>query len=468
MLRQPAPAGGLRLSRRGFFGITAAAGGAAFLTACSDGADAPGSPESLDAVVVGAGIAGLAAAQVLTGAGKRYVVLEARDRVGGRIWTSSAWPDAPVDLGASWIHGTDGNPVYEQITRAEIGTAVFDVGSADGAGSSVLYAPNGTRLDEDRRSGRVDRVIAGLENLVADAPDLAISAALARLPARTQDLLADPDVLAGLTGYVADYGATPDELALAAFDEDDSLPGSQRVVPGGYGQVTERLAAGVPIRLRTVVTEIGWGSGGPVVVRAGGQVWTAPRAIVTVPLGVLKAGGVRFDPPLPAQHQRAVDVLGMGRYEKLVLRFDAPFWDDVDQITIAVPPGAPFADWYNMARVSGQPVLMALNGGAAAAALDGLPAQRQAELAAEVLRGVYGQRYRSPAAVQASGWWADEFSRGSYSFTAVGSGEDDRTALRAPIDGRLWLAGEAQHPSWHSTVHGAYASGRSAAEQVCA
>jgi monoamine oxidase len=133
---------------------------------------------------------------------------------------------------------------------------------------------------------------------------------------------------------------------------------------------------------------------------------------------------------------------------------------------VAGRPGRPFTGWYNLNRVAGRPALMAINGGAAAAAVEGLPADRQAALATEVLAGVYRGRFRPPVAWQASGWWTDEFSRGSYSFTAVGSGTADREALAEPVDGRLWLAGEATHPSLHSTVHGAWLSGRAAAERA--
>ena len=97
-----------------------------------------------------------------------------------------------------------------------------------------------------------------------------------------------------------------------------------------------------------------------VALEAGGQRWIADAVIVTVPLGVLKAGTIRFDPPLPEDHQRAIEAIGFGRYEKLILQFDEPFWDDVDQISVA-RSGA-FTNWYNLKRVTGQPVLMALNG----------------------------------------------------------------------------------------------------------
>lgn len=414
-------------------------------------------------LVVGAGIAGLAAARHAVHRGRRVVVLEARDRVGGRIWTSTRWPDAPVDLGASWIHGTDGNPVYGEITRLGLQTAVFDVGSYDGAGSMVLYSADGARLDADRVDDQVSEALSRLEDVAEDRPDKALSAGIDTLPAA----LRTPGVLGGLTDIAADYGATPQQLALSALDEDDGYPGAQRILPGGYGQLTDRLADGLDIRLSTPVTEVSLRNPDRVEVRAGDKTWTAAKVIVTVPLGVLQAGALRFDPPLPEPHRRAVDALGFGRFEKLVLRFDTAFWDDADQIQIAGAPGTPFAGWYNLHRVTGVPLLMALNGGAAATALDGMAPDRRAALAADTLARIYPGRFRAPVAAQSSDWGADEFSRGSYSFTAVGSGEDDREALGEPIGDRLWLAGEAVQPQWHSTVHGAWISGAAAARQAC-
>jgi hypothetical protein len=141
-----------------------ALGGAAALSGCAQEESGAGDPSpseppsgdrSVDVLVIGAGIAGLAAAQHVVGAGRRCAVLEARDRVGGRIWTSGAWSDAPVDLGASWVHGTDGNPVYDEINRLGITTTVFDVGSFEGAGSAEYYAPDGKTVGRrrDRRAG---------------------------------------------------------------------------------------------------------------------------------------------------------------------------------------------------------------------------------------------------------------------------------------------------------------------------
>lgn len=422
----------------------------------------------VDVAVIGAGIAGLAAAGALAAAGRRCVVLEARDRVGGRIWTSNAWADLPVDLGASWIHGTEGNPVYAEATRLGIPTTVFDVGSADGAGSVEYYSPDGTELDATEIEAGSAEVLGYLEGIAdsRDAGRRSLQAALDQLPPGLDAVAREPVVAAALSDYAGDFGASPQDLALRALDEDDSFPGPQRVFPGGYGELTRRLAEGLPVRLNTPVTAISLRDAGHVLIDTAAGRWRAKKVIVTVPLGVLKSGAVQFDPPLPEPHRRAIDAIGFGRFEKLVLRFDSAFWDDDDQIQVAGRPGQPFSGWYNLNRVAGRPALMALNGGAAAAAIDGMPLDRQRALAAEVLAGVYRDRFRPPVGAQASAWWADEYSRGSYSFTAVGSGPGDREALAEPVEGRLWLAGEAVHEEQHSTVHGAWLSGRAAAEQV--
>ena len=462
------PGPGAPLSRRRILLGATSLGAVAGLASCARHAPTvPAGDHAVDVLVIGAGIAGLAAAHALTSSDQRCVVLEARDRVGGRIWTSRRWPDLPVDLGASWIHGTDRNPIFDEANRFGIATTVFDVGSFDGTGSSVYYSDNGTQLDEDAVEDRSARVIAALERAADTKASgrTSLREAIDALPAPLRELTREPAVAAALTDYAGDYGATPDALALSALDEEDSFPGAQRVFPGGFGQLADRMAEGVAVRLNTPVTAVRLREDQVLVDAAGGQ-WTAAKVIVTVPLGVLKSGAIQFDPPLPRRHAEAIDRLGVGRFEKLVLKFDSAFWDDVDQIQVVDAPGAPFSGWYNLNRAVGHPALMALNGGAAAAAVGGVPVQRQAALASELLVGIYPGRFRPPLDAQATDWWADEFSRGSYSFTAVGSGERDREALGEPIGGRLWLAGEALHPTLHSTVHGAWLSGQSAASQA--
>ncbi|MFM8598973.1 MAG: flavin monoamine oxidase family protein [Mycobacterium sp.] len=458
------------LTRRRLLTGAAAVGAVSVLGGCAreqnSGPPDPGGGD-LDVIVVGAGIAGLAAARTLSRAGLRVVVLEARGRAGGRIWTSTEWPDLPIDLGASWIHGRDGNPIYDLSREYGLATAVFDVGSLEGSGSEARYSAQGAPISgtaQQQLDTAINAVLGPLEDAAEEpgAGDISMSAGIDALPEAAD---AGPAVTAELTEIAGDYGATPQQLSLAALTEDDSYPGPQLVFPGGYGQLTAKLAEGVPIRFDTAVSEVSLSEPGRVVIRAGADTWTARAVIVTVPLGVLKAGAIRFTPALPTDHQRAIERLGFGRYEKLVLRFPDAFADDVDQIQIA-DAGAPFTNWYNLQRFTGEPALMALNGGGAAATIEAMTVGQQTDQAVAMLRRVYGERLSPPTAAQASSWWSDEFSRGSYSFTAVGSGEQDRVALGAAVDGRLWLAGEACHPTLHSTVHGAWLSGKEAAEQA--
>ena len=158
----------------------------------------PGLPgeRAVDVAVVGAGIAGLAAADILTRAGVSCVVLEARDRVGGRIWTSAEWPDLPIDLGASWIHGTAGNPIYREAERLGIPTAVFDVGSFEGSGTVQYYTPDGTPIGADDFDAQVGRVVERLERTAGadEAGRTSLRSAIDALPPGLQDLARRPAV----------------------------------------------------------------------------------------------------------------------------------------------------------------------------------------------------------------------------------------------------------------------------------
>ncbi|HYN31598.1 MAG TPA: FAD-dependent oxidoreductase [Ilumatobacteraceae bacterium] len=306
-------------------------------------------------VIVGAGAAGLAAARVLTDRGHRVLVLEGRDRIGGRVHTRTIG-GAPVDLGASWIHGVSGNPLTELADAAGISRQASDFDSVvvrDATGNTV--DDGALELAEARLYDAIDG--ADPTEFIGDLVDgagVSLSAA--------ERLILE---YARSTEIDHEFGVDPRRLDIAAIDEGDELDGGDAVVPGGMIQILNALTGGYETRIDTVVRRIALAADAVDVGLDGGEVLSADRVLVTVPLGVLQAGDIAFDPPLPAGNQGAIDRLGMGVLEKVVVRFDEPFWDRSVEF-LGFVGTARFTEWLNLVPINGEPVLVALIGGAVA------------------------------------------------------------------------------------------------------
>lgn len=412
--------------------------------------------QSLPVLVIGAGMAGLAAARVLADRGVPVQLIEARGRIGGRVATSRSWADLPVDLGASWIHGTRGNPLTE-LARAA-GARLVSTGD-----SLALRDATGRRRDDlVRLLPRAARIV-DLARSAGFEIDVSLASALQRDPDFTG---AGPDLRLALdlvlTSEIgAEYAADPQDLSAFWYDVAGGYGGTQAILPQGYDRLALQLAQGLDIRTDAPVAALRAVPGGVEVRLADGGTLTGRAAVVTLPLGVLKAGSVAFDPPLAPDRRIAILKLGMGLLNKLVLRFDRPFWDAEDWLGL---PGAPDQTWFNLHRATGQPVLVGFRGGRGAEADEALSDTARAARAMAALRAAYGAGVPEPVGVQATRWRADPYARGSYSFFATGSDPDDpRVLAGADWGGRLVFAGEATHYIHPATVHGALLSGRDAA-----
>lgn len=308
-----------------------------------------------DVVVVGAGAAGLAAASELVAQGSRVVVLEARDRVGGRVVTErpAGWP-IPVELGASWVHDTAASDLATLLADQGVDSAPFDYRGrvlGDGADRDETFA------------AAAETVELAIEWADGQDRDRSLAAAIDDSDAAERTGVA-PDVLAAAldSEITTEFGASAEELS-AWWGLAEGTEGDDLLVTGGYDTLARRLADDLDVRLTSPVRSIAWS--GPVTVElVDGARLVADQVVVTVPLGVLQAGTLEFDPPLPDEVTRAVDALGMGLLDKYWFRFDERFWPEGSLMWSRIdPPGAPFAEWFDLAEVTGEPVLLALLGG---------------------------------------------------------------------------------------------------------
>jgi monoamine oxidase len=441
------------LSRRRFLQLGAGAAGALvvprYLSSSRAGAAGRGT-----IVVIGAGAAGLAAARQLKGAGFDVTVLEARTRIGGRMNTNSSL-GAAVDLGASWIEGTKNNPIAGLARSFGIATVPSDDDSLR------LYTPTGRQLS-DREVGRIySRGEALLDDLLDYQEELDDDVSMAGGLRRLGEPLGRQSK--GVRWYMqseidSEYGASLSQLSLLGYDEDYEFPGGDAVFPGGYSQIANGLASGLDIRTGQVVREIRYGGSGVTVVTDSGPV-EADRAVVTLPLGVLKAGSVKFTPALPASKRAAVKRLEMGLLNKIALKFDRAFWPGSDWFGVLPTRGSLFDEYWNQVKVSGAPILVGLVGAARAREVERMPDSAVVAAAMRQLRGAFGSSVPDPTGFLVTRWGQEQFTRGSYSIVPVGASYDDHTTLAKPVGDRLFFAGEATNTKYPSTVHGAYLTG---------
>ena len=454
------------MDRRTFLRGLGLAMGAAALGACSPSQASPrASAAPGEAIVVGAGAAGIAAAQRLIEAGQRVVVLEARDRIGGRIWTSDAL-GPPIDLGASWIHGTTDNPLTPLARAAGLRFVHTDI---DRFGS---FDTDGRLLPGVEETPVYDHWLSLLEDVRREGGDGSIADALAdrrRDPRWSSPPGLDPGLVARYLDWIAateigeDLAADLDRLSVRALDDGTEFEGPWVMLAPGYRALLEPIAAGLDIRLGEVVSRID--TRGPrVQVTTSRATHTADRIVVTVPLGVLQSGDVTFDPELPAATRGAIDRLGMGSFLKAVLRYPERVWPG-GMDWLGRVGEASFPEFVDLRAVTGEPIAVGFASGSEARRLEDLDDAAVVEVAHAAL-GAAVPGIPAPVDALVTRWGRDPFAYGSYSYMAVDATPDDRDALAAPISTTLILAGEAANRAHPSTVHGAWLSGQAAVDRL--
>jgi polyamine oxidase len=413
-------------------------------------------------VVVGAGIAGLAAANALAHAGVECVVLEARDRVGGRLHTVdvAGWP---VDMGGSWIHFPAGNPLSAMADQAGIGrrpgSPLAELAAFDCAERRRLTAREWSdslslqyEAFPDAQDMLLQRLGAGAS--MADAIEAFLAGTELRGAAR---LRAGQALRAVIEAESAD---ACEEQSLRWMWNELEYEGDYfgDLPDGGYASVVGALAHGVDVRLRDAVHEVTLQPDG-VSVHAGSGVIEASHAIITVPLGVLKQGRPRFDPPLPADRVQAIERLGFGRFEKVAMAFERPFWRaaSAGHLVLFPPDRNEPAVWViGLDGFGGGPILLAMIFHTSAhRVLDG----GAAEWLLDLLRRALGPDIPTPTEIAVSSWGDDPWSGGAYSHVRPGGSAADADLLGMPVAGRLCFAGEHTQSARLVYTDGAFCSG---------
>ena len=420
-------------------------------------------------MIIGAGVAGLAAARKLREAGRRVVVVEARDRIGGRVWTDTSWPGAPVELGAQWIHGLKNNPLAQLCSEHGVKTVRTDYDSR------AVFGADGKRWSE-RESDAAKKQFKTMrrevhrlrkEQRANHQPDRSLGAVWDEVltsnhiePATRHQLAFEANI-----EIEHEYAADLVQLSLYEYDQDESERGGDVVLPGGYAQIPALLARDLDVRLGEIVRGVKVSADGVEVLTEHG-VFRGKTALVTLPLGVLQAGAVKFDPPLPDRKRAAIRRLGSGRLDKVCLRFPRVFWPDQHVLNFAGPRTGKFAEWINADAFLHALVLCGYNAGSVATRFESKPEGEVVAAAVDGARAMFGAAIPAPEAARVTRWGSDPFSLGSYSYLPPGASAADFDQLAEPVGARLFFAGEATSSTQNATVHGALLSGEREAARI--
>ncbi|KAF7087160.1 hypothetical protein CFC21_090370 [Triticum aestivum] len=484
-------------------------------------------------IIVGAGPAGLTAARHLQRQGFAVTVLEARDRIGGRVYTDRTSLSVPVDLGASIITGVEADiaterradpsslicsqlgleltvlksacPLYDVVTGNKVPDELDDELESEYNGlldeMEQLFEQNGESalglsledgLEYTLRKKRAAHAISSVghdDQLISmnsrGGADISKNASTEKEMAHCGED-GKIDVLSPLERRVMNWHFAHLEYGCAAMLKSVSLPywnqddvyggfgGPHCMIKGGYGAVLQSLAEGLDVQLNHVVTEVTYRSdesdasgisGKTVKVStSNGAEFEGDSVLITVPLGCLKAHTIKFSPSLPDWKTSSIDRLGFGVLNKIVLEFSEVFWDEnVDYFGATAEQtdlrGQCFMFW-NLKKTVGAPVIIALLVGKAAIDGQGISSDAHVSHAMVVLRKLFTDAaVPDPVASVVTNWGLDPFSRGAYSYVAVGASGQDYDIIGRPVANCLFFAGEATCKEHPDTVGGAILSG---------
>jgi monoamine oxidase len=444
-----------RWSRRSFLTVSAAVAASSSLAAPKRQApsrERQSSDVDFDAVVVGAGAAGIAAARRLATSRKKFVVLEAASRVGGRCVTDTTRFGVPYDLGAHWIYLPDTNPIAKLATQT---------------GLDIYPAPPGQRVRIGRRYARESELEEYLSGLVRTTTAISEATRGRTDVACAQVLPKDlGDWRNTIEFFLGPFSSGKDLTEVSAFDFAKS---TERDLAAfcrqGFGTLLAKLASNLPVRLSTPVTRIDHGRRVGCAVETAKGLIEANAVIVTASTNVLASSGIKFTPGMPKRQIDALARLRLGSYDHVALELpNNPFDLRADELMFEKSSSERTAALF--ANVSGSTLCTVEVAGRFGRDLADKGEEEMVAFALDWLGGLYGADIKNSAKRRHATRWNEEpYALGAFSGAAPG-GQPARKMLAEPVDDRVWLAGEAIHESLWGTVGGAWESGERAADAI--
>ncbi|KPP76909.1 hypothetical protein Z043_103708 [Scleropages formosus] len=435
-------------------------------------------------VVIGGGASGLAAARQLQNFGMQVVVLEARDRIGGRVWDDTSMGLA-VGRGAQIVNGCVNNPIA--LMCEQLGIKMHKLGDR------CDLIQEGGRTTDPTIDKRMDFHFNAILDVVSEwrkdksqQQDMPLGEKIQEVyKAFLQESgiqftdLEEKVLQFHLSNLEFACGSSLDQVSARSWDHNEffaQFSGDHTLFTQGYSSVLNKLAEGLDIRLNTPVQTIDYSGELVKIMSSSGTQWTAQKVLVTVPLALLQKNTIQFNPPLPERKLKAIHSLGAGIIEKIALQFPYRFWDSKIQGSDYfghIPPGPEnrgmFGVFYDMDPKREQCVLMSVITGDAVATIRDMEDSQVANLCMKVLRELFReQEVPEPVKYFVTHWSKDVWSQMAYSFVKTGGSGEAYDIIAEEVLGKLFFAGEATNRHFPQTVTGAYLSGIREASKMAA
>ena len=415
-------------------------------------------PNGKTVAVIGGGISGLAAAKKLKENGFTVIVLEAQEKVGGRVRTDRSLGVA-FEQGASWIHTPKGNPITALASKSGANTfltsddevEVFDIDGKSYADKLISQSESQfeTALRAVQRAGTQTKSFEQVFNSL--------------YPTQANDRLWKY-MLSSFLEF--DTGGDISSLSSKFFNDDEQFEGEDVIVTNGYDKVTDFLAKGLDIRLNTSVTSIDY-SKPKISITTKENKLEADYVLVCVPLGVLKKNVITFTPALPSTKIKAIESTNMGIVNKFLLLWDKPFWDiELQYIGFTPETKGKFNYFLNIKKFSPANGLMTFAYGNYAALTENMTDSQVIDQIMQHLKSIYGKNIPNPTGFLRTKWGQNIYSYGSYSYYTNGTMPQNFDTMAEQVNNKVFFAGEHTERNYRASVHGAYLSGIREADKI--